>query len=1192
MEYRILGPIAVDRRGEAIELGSPRQRALLTLLLLHRNRVVTTSRILEELWPGDPVGKERTLWVYVSRLRAILEPERPPNARNTVLLTRDQGYSLEVDDDSVDAVRFETLATQGSQLVRDDPTVAADLIAEGLALWRGAALEDVAYEDFARAEAARLEELRLKAIEDRLDAELQANRHRDIVGELERLTVDHPLRERLVHLQVLALYRSGRQADALRAIARHRELIAEELGLEPSPELQRLEEQVLLHDRALAPPDAGAEDREPDAVANPFVGLRPFDQGDSADFHGRDGLVTQLVSRLERGARLVALVGASGSGKSSVLGAGFVPAIRAGAIAGSDRWLVVRMVPGNEPFLELTSALRRADVEGAATAGADLVDSGDDGLLRACQRRRRPDRPTVLLVIDQFEELFTLGSSPDLRARFVRNLEVAVDDAAGDVLVAIALRADFYAAPLAHPRFATQIAEGIVNVVPLTLDELEAAAARPAERAGMTLEPALLVHLLADVAGETGGLPLFQYALTELFERRAGRTLTLTEFRAMGGVSGALARRAEDLFLGLDEPQRRAAKQILLRMVTITDRDTWSRRRLTATELLELDAEPLALQAVLDRLGAHRLVTFDRDPVTGSPTVEVAHEALLSEWPRLQQWIRDGEDDVRQHARLAAAHAEWRTAGEHDDYLLTGERLADYEQWAVDTIVLPTSDERRFLQRSVEHRRHQQDAERERNRESARLTRQARWLLAIAAALLVTGVGAVVLALPGDDPPRIVVIQGPAAGDTSVADMIVSGRRSAERASGIEIDLEPTLVEAEEHLRSVAASGPDLVIVPKEFDFDLEQVAADHPEVHWVALDPVAIHEDFDNVTEIHFDVEHSAFLAGAAAAWRTRTDTVGFVGGLQSFRAERSRNGFEQGVAFERPVVGVRAAYLGPVASPLAEAERRDDLAYELAMAMFGDGADIVFHDAGDAGAGVVRAAAELRRAGREVWAIGSNVDHFQTVSADQRSVVLASTVKRFDIAVTTAVDRFLAGELEAGDLTLGIGEGGVDLADSGGHLTGIAGRIRSLEEEIAADHLPVSPHAATAPGWQATPDVAVELTMTDDGCAVTDVDGGRRDGDELLIERGDRLHVELANESSQIGGLALRVLDPGMTIERLRVEAQAGIPDSFGSVTTITRVQLGGDSASAAVIDAAPIALNCFLPDRDFVVMIARPT
>ena len=338
MEFGILGPLEARSGGEPIDLGPYKQRALLALLLLHVDRVVPTDRILEELWGDDGAGKEKALWVHISRLRSALEPQRGARGQSSVLVTRDHGYSIRTDPATLDANRFETAVRDARARLTDDPDGAAQILRDALDLWRGTALQDFTYDEFARADIARLEELRLDAVETRVEADLRRGLASELVGELETLSQQHPLRERPVAQLMHALYRSGRQAEALRAFERYRRRLGEDLGLEPSPELRRLEEQVLLHDSRLAP--VAARPAPVETAGNPFKGLHAFQESDADDFFGRDRLVADVLTRLGGGARLVALVGPSGSGKSSVVRAGRGAraaqgcAARIGALAG------------------------------------------------------------------------------------------------------------------------------------------------------------------------------------------------------------------------------------------------------------------------------------------------------------------------------------------------------------------------------------------------------------------------------------------------------------------------------------------------------------------------------------------------------------------------------------------------------------------------------------------------------------------------------------------------------------------------------------------------------------------------------------------------------------------------------------------------------------------------------------------
>jgi YVTN family beta-propeller protein len=248
MEFRILGPLEALGDGRERPLGGARQRAVLAILLLHRGESVSVDRIVDELWGGrPPETATKTVQVYVSRLRKALG--------DGVLVTSDGGYALQLSPDQVDADRFERLAREGREaLERGDADAAADALRGALDLWRGPPLADLAYEDFAQQEIGRLEEERLGALEDRIDAELALGRHAALVPELEALVSDHPTRERLRGQLMLALYRSGRQADALEAYRDVQRTLDRELGLEPGPELQELERAILNQDPSIEGP--------------------------------------------------------------------------------------------------------------------------------------------------------------------------------------------------------------------------------------------------------------------------------------------------------------------------------------------------------------------------------------------------------------------------------------------------------------------------------------------------------------------------------------------------------------------------------------------------------------------------------------------------------------------------------------------------------------------------------------------------------------------------------------------------------------------------------------------------------------------------------------------------------------------------------------------------------------------------
>jgi DNA-binding SARP family transcriptional activator/class 3 adenylate cyclase/tetratricopeptide (TPR) repeat protein len=269
VEFRILGPLEIlDDQGQRLALGGPKQRALLAVLLLHAGQVVAVERLVDELWGEDPPDTAaHSLQVYVANLRKVLEPTRTKRAAGGVLQTRPPGYLVQVRPEELDLARFERLADQGrAALAAGDPAGAARLLGEALGLWRGPALADVALAVSGQGEVVRLEERRLAALEDRIEAELPLGHHRALVGELQALVAAHPLRERLHGQLMVALYRSGRQADALAAFKRARDRLVEELGIEPGAELQELERAILAHDPNLVPPASVRHATEPTPI--------------------------------------------------------------------------------------------------------------------------------------------------------------------------------------------------------------------------------------------------------------------------------------------------------------------------------------------------------------------------------------------------------------------------------------------------------------------------------------------------------------------------------------------------------------------------------------------------------------------------------------------------------------------------------------------------------------------------------------------------------------------------------------------------------------------------------------------------------------------------------------------------------------------------------------------------------------
>ena len=747
MEFRVLGSIEVVGAYGRCEIARGRQLALLALLLANSNRVVSADRILDALWGDDPPDSgAKAVVFHVSRLRDALDPRRAHDgavggADSHHLATVGGGYRLQVSDDEVDATRFERDAAAGRALLADDPAAARERFARALDLWSAERpYEDVADEAFVQPEIARLQELRLRTLEDLADADLALGHHREVAARLGEVVTANPLRERLRGQLAVALYRSRRQADALRVLADGRAILSTELGIDPGPELRQLEAWVLAQD-----PRIDGSARLP--ARNPYKGLRPFGEADAGDFFGREDLVERLLERLgqvARAGRLLFVVGPSGSGKSSVVRAGLIPALRAGRLPGSERWPIAIMLPGTHPLQALASALAAAVPALASSRDAFRIPSSivgathDTALAAALATATAPDEP-VLLVLDQAEELFTLADEPS-RAQFLAQLLAALAAPDSRLLVAATLRADTLTYPLRVPGLGELIRAGVELVTPLDRNALERAIVQPAEKVGATLEPGLASEIIADLGRQPGELPLLQYSLTELFARGDGTRLVRTDYLAIGGVAGALARRADEALDALAPPERELARQVFLRLVAVGPAGDPAARRVPRGELEALAADPAQLNTVLEAFAGRRLLSFDRDTTTGEGTVEIAHEALVARWPRLANWVDEARDDLIMLRRVAEATADWLKSGRERGFLLSGAQLDRLAGWAASTHLRLDPGQRALLDASLDERQRQVDAELARAGREHTLERRAASRLRVLAAVLLGAV--------------------------------------------------------------------------------------------------------------------------------------------------------------------------------------------------------------------------------------------------------------------------------------------------------------------------------------------------------------------------------------------------------------------------------------------------------------------
>ena len=456
----------------------------------------------------------------------------------------------------------------------------------------------------------------------------------------------------------------------------------------------------------------------------PFRGLAPFDAAHAEYFFGRERLVAELVARLV-GSTLLAVVGPSGSGKSSAVRAGLLPAIAGGVVPGSEHWRRAVMRPGERPLAELSRTLARAVPEAGREDPAPWI--GD-----ALDRLRAGER--LVLFVDQFEEAFVACRDEAEREAFLDALVEGAAEPDERLVVVLAIRADFYGRCAEHAELSTLVGANQVLVGPMRRDELRRAIELPARKAGLRVESRLVSGLVGDVVDEPGGLPLFSAALLELWQRRSGRTLRHSDYERTGGVRGAVARLAEDAYQRLRPAERRRARPMLLRLAGADEgeAEAFIRRRVSLDEL-ELERDPDAARA-LSVLTEARLLTVDED------AVEVAHEALLREWPRLRGWLEADAEGRRLHQHLIGAAQEWRDAERDPAELYRGARLAAALDWAAEHDPELNELEREFLDASKVAS--EREAERQR-----RTVRRLRTLLAGVGVLLAGAVVAGVIAI-------------------------------------------------------------------------------------------------------------------------------------------------------------------------------------------------------------------------------------------------------------------------------------------------------------------------------------------------------------------------------------------------------------------------------------------------------------
>jgi WD40 repeat protein len=454
--------------------------------------------------------------------------------------------------------------------------------------------------------------------------------------------------------------------------------------------------------RGLPPGDEAALVPDPRGATCPYRGLLPFREEDAAFFIGREAFIATLIERV-RSSGLVAVVGASGSGKSSVVRAGLLPALRRGA--DNHVWEILTLTPGPMPLHALLAALSPAP-EDMSRAARLARNEGDVSLLRergltidAFARDILGEQlgtDHLLLVVDQWEELYTQAKSIADRQRFLDLILQATADRS--VTVVLTLRGDFYGRALEDRAFADRLQNAVVNLGPMRREELERAVTEPAAKVGLGFEDGLVDRILEEVGSEPGNLPLLEFLLTELWARRERGLLTHGAYAEIGGVKGAIATRAEAELQRLTPEQREALRRVMIRLVTPGEGQADTRAR------AQIPSGDVAAEAVVRLFADARLLTTGFDEATGRETVEVSHEALIREWNTYRGWVDADREFLRTVERVKDAMRAWaEEEADKDSRLLAPGRPLEEARELLSRPHAPIDDIRPFIEASIAH---------------------------------------------------------------------------------------------------------------------------------------------------------------------------------------------------------------------------------------------------------------------------------------------------------------------------------------------------------------------------------------------------------------------------------------------------------------------------------------------------------
>lgn len=729
LQIRFLGQFDIRADGKRLLISTRAAQSLFAFLVLTAGTPHRREKLAGLLWPDvTDENARRSLRQELWRLRKVLNSQPLPAAsvRADEYLVSEE---LTIAFNAAVAHWFDV--AQFEQPISGDETL--NDLTHQLALYKGELLPGF-YDDWVFLERERVEQVYERKMQQLLDLLVQQERWTAVLEWSERWIAGGHTPEPAYRALMLAHGALGNPSQVKLTYERGVQALQEELGVKPSEESRALYEQLFpkaqLPLRPVQPSAAGTlldrrraftDNEAPAPGEPPFKGLDFFDESDAGLFFGREALTAKLARTLREKRFLAVVVGSSGSGKSSIVRAGLIPALRredgGGELnAGAHFDAVYVMTPTAHPLEALADVLTHDSA--SVTATGTLLDNlaREPRAMNLFLRRRFQDQaPTprarhrsflprqVLLVVDQFEELFTLCRDEFEREQFIDNLLEALRVSAGEsamrgrvLTLVLTLRADFYSQLAQYPGLRELVAQHQEYIGSMNIEELRRAIQEPARRGGWEFEPGLVDLILRDVGEEPGALPLLSHALLETWKRRVGHRMTLKGYAEAGGVQSAIAHTAESVYETFSPAAQQIARDIFVRLTELGDGTEDTRRRATFTELLSDSERAAETRTVLNTLANARLLTLSET------AAEVAHEALIREWPRLREWLNQDREGLQLYRRLTEAAQEWELLEHDPGALFRGVRLAQAIEFVALNSNALNAHERAFLKASEE----------------------------------------------------------------------------------------------------------------------------------------------------------------------------------------------------------------------------------------------------------------------------------------------------------------------------------------------------------------------------------------------------------------------------------------------------------------------------------------------------------